>query len=69
MGKFTRAIRTMQRQFAEETEAKMVRTPKGFKVKAHAKTAKKCPKCGKPHSANEHRFHGVNAHLRTHGKE
>jgi hypothetical protein len=67
MGKFTKAIRRMQEAFKRETEAVTVETKKGPRVKPHAKASKACKKCGRYHSPDEHRFHGIASHKRTHG--
>lgn len=72
MGAFTRAIRNLQAAFKRETEKMTVTRKDGTeKVKPHAKVrqGRPCQKCGKFHSVDEHRFHGVGSNLRTHGAE
>lgn len=67
-GFFTKQIRNLQRQFEKVTNENLKETRSGdLVVGRHEKLRGTCAKCGKNHSANDHRFHGDNAHLRTHG--
>lgn len=51
-------------EFSASTEG-LKRKRKGG-VKRHPRVTAKCTHCGGPHSAKEHRSHGVGSFFRTH---
>lgn len=69
-GFFSKQIRRMQADFKALSFNMAKESPDGdLYIGKHAKTSKRCVKCGQRHSINEHRFHGPESHIRTHGDE
>lgn len=70
-GVFSKRIRKLQDDFKALSHSQARETKDGeLVIPRHAPVHKgKCPKCGKAHSINEHRFHGYESHIRTHGDE
>ena len=70
-GVFTKAIKKLQDDFRALSYSQARETKDGDLVIPRHKPVRKgaCPKCGKAHTINEHRFHGYESHIRTHGDE
>lgn len=70
-GIFSKSIKKLQADFKALSLSQARETKDGdLVIPKHAPVRKgKCPKCGKAHSINEHRFHGHESHIRTHGDE
>lgn len=70
-GVFTKRIKKLQDDFRALSFSIAKETKDGdLVIPKHAPVRKgTCPKCGKNHTINEHRFHGIESHLRTHGDE
>lgn len=68
VGYFSKRIRAMQQQFNKTADRIVARDKKGMIPKHDAETAQ-CELCGRRHTKNEHRFHGTESHVRTHGDE
>lgn len=67
MGLFTPQIRSLQNAYRKLSEDIAGATKDGM-IPKH-KAVRYCEKCGVKHTINEHRFHGFESHLRTHGIE